>query len=97
MLALAVAEISAQVALMANRQGERPFQQIASVLGEVKRASPPVLRVVAAFEQAAVLQRVDEGDHATGGYLKALAKRLLRLTLGGPDGAQESELARLEV
>ncbi len=63
----------------------------------MQRARAAVGGVVAAFEQAARLERVDERDHAAGRDLQALADRLLGLALGGAHRAQQRELARFEL
>ncbi len=52
-------------------------QKLATFVGQVERAGAAVLRVGAALEQAALLQRIDEGDHPAGRDLQALADRLL--------------------
>src|SRR5262249_10716824 len=96
LLALLAAEVGAQVALMTHGRGKCAVEQIAPVRREVELARATIVRVLSAFEQAALLEGVEEGDHPARGDLEPLADRLLGLTLGEADRAQQRELPRLE-
>src|SRR5690349_14712026 len=59
--------------------------------GQVEGADAPVLRVRPPLDQAALLEFVDQGDHAAGGNFDRRADRLLRLPLAGGDEVEDAE------
>ena len=50
-----------------------------------------------ALDQAALLELVDERDHAARGHLDRLSDRLLRAALGGVDQVEDPEQRRVQV
>ena len=50
-----------------------------------------------ALDQAALLELVDDRDHAAGRRPDRLADRLLRLALGGVDHVQDPEQRRMQI
>jgi hypothetical protein len=70
--------------------GERlpPFR------GEVEGTDAPIGGMRTALDQAALLEFVDEGDHAAGWHLDRLADRLLGATFGSIDEVEDAEQRR---
>ncbi len=97
LLALLVAELRAQVALVADSQRKRTLERALALVCEVQRPRAPVLRPQPAFEQAALLERVEKGNHPAGQNSHSLAQRLLREAFSRSHRAQEREIARLEI
>jgi hypothetical protein len=97
LLALAGVQGRAELGFVLGRGVHDLAQGAAAVAGEVEGAHSSVGRNRLPFEQAALLERVDERDHAAGGDLQRLRQRLLGLPFGCGDVSQEDDLARVEV
>jgi hypothetical protein len=85
--ALSVGELGTEIPLGLDGEGKRSLEEIAARVGQVQGAGASVGGVLAAFEQAAGFELVDEGHHPARRDLEPLADGLLRATLVGGDGA----------
>jgi hypothetical protein len=86
-------EATAEGALYAQGDLHGAGEDRSARLGQLDQTDPSVGRVEASAHQVSCLQVVQEGHHATGGYLEAFTEGLLGKAPGRRDGAQQAEVA----
>jgi hypothetical protein len=96
LLSLPVREPFAELGFVFGGHLHDLVQELPTLGCEVQRASAPVGRIGASLQQPALLEFVDQRDHATGRNPKGLAECLLGSSLGGRDVAQEENLTRID-
>jgi hypothetical protein len=82
--ALLGGEVPADRVVVGPSHLRHPAEQPLARRGEVQRVQPPVVRVAAAFEQAALGQRVDEADQPARRRAEQPGQRLLAPTRSRP-------------
>jgi hypothetical protein len=97
LFALGGIEARAQLGLMVGRGLHDLPEYATSFTGEVQGAYSAVGRNGPPLEQAALLEPVDEGDHAARRDLERLRQRLLGLPLCRRNVSKQHDFARIEV
>jgi hypothetical protein len=96
LLALTGVEADGERGLVLGRGIHDLAEHAVTLSGEVQGADAAVPGNRPPFEQAALLEPVDEGDHAAGRDLQFLCQRLLRLPFGRRDVSQQHHFARIK-
>jgi hypothetical protein len=96
-LAIGLAESTGEIFFVATGDLATAGEEAAALGGHVKSADAAVAGERPARDEAALLELVDDRDHAAGGGADRLSDRLLGLALGDVDCIQHSEQRGMQV
>jgi hypothetical protein len=96
LLAFAGVEAHAELGLMFGRRIHDFAEHAAALAGEVQGADAAVPGNGPPLEQAALLEPIDERNHAAGRDLQRLRQRVLRLPLRRADVSKQHHFARIK-
>jgi hypothetical protein len=97
LVAFLVRERRTQCPLMLSRNLGNVLQDLAAFARQVQRVAPPIARLIAAFQQAALFQVVDQRDQAAGRDAELSSKRLLADPFCGLNDSKNSGISRNEL
>jgi hypothetical protein len=89
---LGVAEVLAEGAVVAGREGEGPVEEVAALVGEVEGAGATIAGVQAAFEEPARLRASTNPTMRLGAIFRRAPTACWGAVRVGADGAEEGEL-----
>src|SRR6476619_3168699 len=95
--AIGLAHPTRQLLLVLRRDPAPMSEQLSPRGGQIEGADPAVARMRTPLDQAALLELVDDRDHAAGRRPDRLADRLLRLALRGVDDVEDPEQRRMQI
>jgi hypothetical protein len=89
---LVVAQCRTQRGLMLARHAADGFERVPALGGEIQGVAPAIARVIATFDEPAMLEVIDQHHESTRQHAQFGAKRLLTQSLRGVDESQDPSM-----
>jgi len=91
---LVVAQCRTQGGLMLARHASDGFERVPALGGQIQGVAPAIARVIATFDEPAMLELIDQHHESARQHAQFGAKRLLTQSLRGVDESQDPRMRR---